>query len=210
MTWHETERAWLSDALRAADPHDPTLCRGWQARHLAAHLVLREHPVAAVGAVRGGLAAATERLAGTAADADGYAALVDRVARPPARWSPLAWAGDAVNVSEYFIHHEDLRRGDGPVPPRDLPDELVEVLWAQLVRMAPLRLRRLPVGAVLVRDDGRRAAVRSPRSGHGSVVLRGDVGELVLAVSGRLQAADVRLVGADDDVAAVRELLTGP
>ncbi|GIG39475.1 TIGR03085 family metal-binding protein [Cellulomonas phragmiteti] len=210
MTWHETERDWLAEALRAADPHDPTLCAGWQARHLAAHLVLRERPAVAASAVRGGLAAATERLAAGASDAAGYSALVDRFAAPPPRWSPLAWAGDAVNVTEYFVHTEDVRRGAGTIEPRELPDGLRDALWSQLVRMAPLRLRRLGPGVVLVRDDDVRSAVHAPRAGRGSVVLRGDVGELVLAVSGRLQAADVRLDGAADDVAEVRELLTGP
>lgn len=210
MTWHETERDWLADALRAADPHDATLCAGWQARHLAAHLVLRERPALAASAVRGGLDAATARLADTATDRASYDELVDRFAERPSRWSPLAWAGDAVNVTEYFVHTEDVRRGTGPREPRELPDALVEVLWQQLLRMAPLRLRRLAQGVVLVRTDDVRRAVRTARDGHGTVVLRGEVGELVLAVSGRLQAADVRLTGAPDDVAAVRDLLTGP
>lgn len=210
MTWHETERDWLVDALRAADPQDPTLCAGWQARHLAAHLVLREHPAAAVGALRGGPAAAVERLAATAQDTTGYAALVDRFAAPPARWSPHAWAGHLVDVVEYFVHTEDVRRGAGGATPRELPDELAEVLWRQLLAACRVRLRGLGAGVVLVRDDDLRSAVRAPRGGRGTVVLRGAVGELVLAVSGRLQAAHVRVEGADDDVAEVRALLTGP
>jgi len=210
MSWHETERDWLADALRAADPQDPTLCRGWQARHLAAHLVLREQPAAAASAVRGGLAAATERLADTAVDPGGYTALVDRFAAHPPRWSPLAWAGDAVNATEYFVHTEDVRRGAGALAPRELPDGLADALWRQLLRTAPLRLRRLGPGVVLVRTDDVRSAVHGPRGGYGTVVLRGGVGELVLAVSGRLQAADVRLDGAPADVEAVRDQLTGP
>lgn len=210
MTWHETERDWLAEALRAADPHDPTLCQGWQARHLAAHLVIRERPGTAASAVRGGLAAATERLAATADDPAGYAALVDRFAARPPRWSPLTWAGDAVNATEYFVHTEDVRRGGGAAAPRDLPDGLTQTLWSQLVRTAPLRLRRLGAGVVLVRPDDLRSAVHAPRAGRGTVVLRGDVGELVLAVSGRLQAAEVRVDGAQPDAAEVRDLLTGP
>jgi uncharacterized protein (TIGR03085 family) len=210
MTWHETERDWLAEALRAADPHDPTLCQGWQARHLAAHLVIRESPGTAASAVRGGLAAATDRLAATADEPAGYAALVDRFATHPPRWSPLAWAGDAVNATEYFVHTEDVRRGRGSVAARELPDGLTQTLWSQLLRMAPLRLRRLGAGVVLVRPDDVRSAVHAPRTGRGTVVLHGDVGELLLAVSGRLQAADVRVDGTADDVAEVRALLTGP
>ena len=208
MTWHETEREWLADALRAAAPTDPTLCAGWQARHLAAHLVVRENPTLVLAGGRP--AAAVERLAEQATTPEDYADLVDRFARRPSRWSPVAWAGDAVNTTEYFVHTEDVRRGAGPVEPRKLPDGLVAALWRDLVRAAPLRLRRLGPGVVLVRPDSVRAAVHRPRAGHGSVVLRGEVGELVLAVSGRLQAADVRVDGAPEDVAAVRELLTGP
>ena len=210
MTWHEIERDWLAQALRTAQPDDPTLCEGWQARHLAAHLVLRERPTTAASAVRGGLRGATERLADEATDAEGYARLVDTFAAQPGRWSPRAWVGDAVNTAEFFLHTEDVRRGAGPVEPRELPAALVDVLWSQLRRTAPLRLRRLGPGVVLVRPDDVRAAVHGPKAGHGSVVLRGEVGELVLAVSGRLQAAGVRLDGAPQDVAEVRDLLTGP
>ena len=42
MTWHEIERAQLAQALLDVTPDAPTLCEGWQARHLAAHVVLRE------------------------------------------------------------------------------------------------------------------------------------------------------------------------
>lgn len=208
MTWHETERGWLAEALRAVDPQHPTLCAGWQARHLAAHLVVRENPTLVLAGGRP--AAAIERLADEATDAARYAALVDRFARPPARWSPMSWAGDAVNTTEYFVHTEDVRRGDGTREPRDLPDGLVDALWRDLLRAGPLRLRRFAPGIVLVRPDSVRAAVHRPRAGRGTVVLRGDVGELLLAVSGRLQAADVRLDGAPEDVDAVRTELTGP
>ena len=27
---------------------------------------------------------------------------------------------EALNLVEYVVHHEDLRRGSGPVPPREL------------------------------------------------------------------------------------------
>ncbi len=208
MPLNATLRAQLADALRAAAPDQPTLCEGWQARHLAAHVVLREHS-AAVGA---GLAVPAlaehaetriEELANTATTPEGYAALVDRVAAGTGRWHPMHWAGDAANLVEFYVHTEDVRRGSGPVPPRELDPELVEALWKQLTRAASLRLRRVPVGVIAVRDDGPRARLRTPKDGHGTVVARGAVGELVLWLLGRGAAADVRLEGAAPDLATI-------
>src|SRR5690606_3490565 len=43
MPWMEDERAALVATARDTDPDAPTLCEGWTARHLLAHLVEREH-----------------------------------------------------------------------------------------------------------------------------------------------------------------------
>src|SRR3954468_20356547 len=43
MTWIEVERRSLADDFRDAPPDAPTLCDGWTARHLCAHLVHRDH-----------------------------------------------------------------------------------------------------------------------------------------------------------------------
>lgn len=72
MPWHPLERAALAHALREAGPDAPTLCEGWAARHLAAHVVLREtSPVAAAGAALPPLSGYAERrVAERARDAD--------------------------------------------------------------------------------------------------------------------------------------------
>ncbi|HEX7806690.1 MAG TPA: TIGR03085 family metal-binding protein [Cellulomonas sp.] len=212
MTWHRTAREQLAEALIDAGPDAPTLCEGWQSRHLAAHLVLREHsPLAGAGIVVPALAARTERvveeLGDTARSEGAYRDLVSRVASEPAAWNPLAWAGEQVNLVEFFVHTEDVRRGAGPVPPRELEPEHVEALWRALVRGASLTYRRVPVGIVLVRPDGVRRHVRRAPSGHGTVVLRGAVGELLLHAFGRGAAADVTIEGAPDDIAALAEVL---
>jgi len=208
MTWHEVLRGELADALADAAPDAPTLCEGWQARHLAAHVVLREHS-AAVGL---GLLAArvssladrrVERLADTVTDEDAYRALVARVSDRPPAWHPAAWAGDAINLVEFFVHAQDVRRGAGPVPPRAVDPDLDDRLWRWAVRAARLRLRRVRAGVVLVRDDGVRASVRRPRGeggdGESTVVVRGAPGELVLLLTGRGAAADVSLEGPGAD-----------
>ncbi|WP_315096555.1 TIGR03085 family metal-binding protein [uncultured Cellulomonas sp.] len=212
MTWHEIERAQLAQALRDVAPDAPTLCEGWQARHLAAHVVLREHaPVVAVGIAVPVLSARAEAriaaLADQAATEGTYRDLVSRVADKPAPWHPAAWVAETANVVEFFVHTEDVRRGAGPVPPRDLDRDHLEALWNQVRRSGGMRLRRVPVGVVLVRDDGVRHHLRSPRGEHGTVVVRGAVGELVLYLFGRGAAADVRVDGAPHDVAAIEGVL---
>ncbi|PVU81504.1 TIGR03085 family protein (plasmid) [Cellulomonas sp. WB94] len=211
MTWHRTARAQLAEALADAGPDAPTLCEGWQSRHLAAHLVLREHsPLAGAGIVVPALAARTERaveeLGDTARSEGAYRDLVSRVASEPAAWSPLSWAGEQVNLVEFFVHTEDVRRGGGPVPPRALEPEHVEALWSSLTRGTSI-YRRVPTGVVLVRPDGVRRRVRRAPGGHGTVVIRGEVGELLLHAFGRGAAAEVRIEGAPQDVEAVRAVL---
>ncbi|MEZ0449197.1 TIGR03085 family metal-binding protein [Cellulomonas sp. ICMP 17802] len=213
MTWHEIERAQLAQALLDVPPDAPTLCEGWEARHLAAHVVLRERsPLVGVGIAVPVLSpraeAAIARLADTAATEGAYRDLVARVAADrPAFWHPGAWAGDPTNVIEFFVHTEDVRRGAGPVPPRELDPDQVEALWAQLRRTGGLRLRKVPVGVVLVRGDGVRHPLRGPKGDHGTVVVRGDVGELALYLLGRGAAADVRIAGAADDLELLEAVL---
>ncbi|GIG28862.1 TIGR03085 family metal-binding protein [Cellulomonas marina] len=119
---HLRTRARLAALLAAAAPTDPTVCTGWQARHLAAHLHLREHaPLVAAGvvvpALAGRTAAAVDALADRSADPVAYAALVAQVAAPPARLSPFSWAGRVVDVVEHVVHAEDVRRGAGADDP---------------------------------------------------------------------------------------------
>jgi len=212
MTWHRTARAQLAEALIDAGPDAPTLCEGWQSRHLAAHLVLREHsPLAGAGIVVPALAARTERaieqLADAARSEGAYRDLVSRVASEPAAWSPVSWAGEQMNLVEFFVHTEDVRRGAGPVPPRELVPEHVEALWGALLRGASMFYRRVPAGVVLVRPDGLRRRVRRAPGGHGTVVIRGEVGELLLHAFGRGAAAEVRIEGAPQDLEAIRAVL---
>ncbi|SDS56517.1 TIGR03085 family protein [Paraoerskovia marina] len=202
MPWHPWLREQLVDSLRSVPPNAPTLCEGWQARHLAAHLVLREHaPWRLLG---GGL----DTLADEARDDAAYRDLIDRVSQPPQAWSPHSWAGDAMNVAEFYVHSEDVRRGGGVEPaPRDLPPDLVEALRGALTTFARLRLGRCPVGVTLVDDEGRRLVVsdREP-----VVEIHGPVTELVLHVFGRVEAADTEVRGREDAVAQVAQVLGGP
>ena len=230
MTWHQHERETLAALLLAVGPDAPTLCAGWRSRHLAVHLLQRESP--SLGALRpvpgpvGRLGAdALEAAAERCQDPEEYAATVGRFAAAPSAWSPWGFAGDSVNLLEFFVHGEDVRRagaldadgrpaaaaaaagpeeGGAPLPPaRDLSPDERDTLWHALRLAAPLMLLRVPAGLVYVRSDGPRAVVHRPRDGYGTVVLRGELGDLVLHTFGR--GAHTRLVveGAPDDVASL-------
>ncbi|WP_265521069.1 TIGR03085 family metal-binding protein [Oerskovia flava] len=207
MAWHETQRAALAAALTEHDPDAPTLCEGWQARHLAAHVLLRERsPWLAAALVTPGLRGRAQRHfeAVAAVDDAGYRELVARFATPPPAWSPWSWAGEQINTVEYFVHTEDVRRGAGDVVPRDLEHGLERALWGRLTQAARLAYRRSPAGVVLAVPGGPRREVRRPRAGHGSVVVSGRPGELLLHAFGRGARADVTLDGAPADVDALR------
>ncbi len=197
--WSGIEREELATTLRAAEPSAPTLDEGWQARHLAAHLYLRRHRPWAMGS----LAEVAARAEGGA----GYAALVDAFAAPVPARSPLTLIdrSETANLAEYVIHHEDLRRGSGPAPSRELPAEQAAALLSQL-RVFTLRLLRgCPVGVVLETREG---PARIVRTGPAPVTVRGPVTDLALALSGRMRAADVQVAGPARAVGEVRRRLT--
>lgn len=209
MLWHPLERAALADALTAVGPDAPTLCQGWSARHLAAHVVLRETaPLVGAGIVLPVLAERTEQRIQAMGDGHtspvAYAALVRRIRNGPPVWSPLRWAGDAGQLTEFFVHTEDVRRagpGGVDVVPRPRQAGHDEALWHGLGRMARLAYRRCPVGVVLADGTGRNLRARA--AADGDVVVRGPVGELLLHAFGRAAVAHVTVEGTAAAVAAL-------
>src|SRR5699024_9289599 len=75
--------------------------------------------------------------------------LVHLVRTGPPVWSPtrMPLANEMVNLAEFFIHHEDILRGEGQVgPQREISRRLEAALWQQLTTVARLLARRLPTG----------------------------------------------------------------
>jgi uncharacterized protein (TIGR03085 family) len=127
--------------------------------------------------------------------------LVDRVRSGP-MWFTRA-ADSLINTFEYFVHHEDVRRGDGSGEPREGIDAVEDDLWGRLAKgSGRLFTRRVPKGIAieLVRPDG---AVERVRDGDRVVRLVGSPGELSLYLFGRKDVARVDLEGDDVDVADV-------
>jgi uncharacterized protein (TIGR03085 family) len=201
------ERAALCDLLEELGPNEPTLCRDWETRDLAAHLVVRERrPDIAPGILLKPFAGHTRRVQ------DSYARrpwreLVDLVRGGPPVWWPtrLPAIDSAVNSIEFFVHHEDIRRGQEGWEPRPPDAHRDGVLWTGLRRSSRLTLRRTPVGLVLRRPDGQEITVKR---GPNSVTVVGEPGELLLFATGR-EAARVEYEGEQPAVAAVQGLRRG-
>lgn len=208
------ERDALADTLVRVGPDAPTLCTGWSAADLAAHLVIREgRPIAAMGIMVKPLAPLTERVQGATKERVPFADLIDRIRQGPPVWSPfrIGALDTVVNTFEYFVHHEDLRRAVGDEP-RELVAEQSDDLWNRLRRQAKLAFRSVPVGVTLVRTedgDGPRQTVVAKAATPLMVTVSGPAGELVLFAFGRKEAARVSLTGDDTAVERLRAAKLG-
>jgi len=205
VNFSRIERDALCALLAEKGPDAPTLCRGWTTRDLAAHLVTRERrPGAAVGIVVSQLAGYMAREQRKIADQYDYEQLIDMIRHGPPRLSVFAIPGmdELANAVEYFVHHEDVRRGAGGWDVRQLGPAVDQMLWRRL-GVARLLLRRAPCGVVLTWEGQPGAAAITAKRGAPTVTVTGTPGELMLWTFGRTSAARVQL---DGDAGAVTRL----
>jgi uncharacterized protein (TIGR03085 family) len=185
------ERAALVDTLLAAGPDAPTLCEGWTTRDLAAHLVLRERrPDASAGIMLKPVAGYTKKVQARLAAGD-YPQLVAKL-RTPALWVRPGFADEAINLIEFFIHLEDIRRATPGWTPRVLDQGHEQALRARARGSARLAARRFPA-RVLVRTPGLEPFTVG--AGGEELTADGAPGELLMFFTGRQRAADVELSG---------------
>lgn len=207
MTTHaQRERLLLADLLESAGPDAPTLCEGWTARDLAAHVVVRERRGdAAAGLVVPQLADRLERVRREYAQRP-YEELIRLIRTGPPRLSPFALkqVDEASNTVEFYVHTEDVRRAQPEWTPREIDPVFADALWARIERSARLLARRSPVGLVLRRPDGQTVVAHR---GSPVVTVTGEPAELAVYVSGRQASADVEAAG---DKAAVALAQTAP
>lgn len=205
------ERAQLCTRFDELGPDAPTLCEGWTTLDLAAHLVIRErNPVAAPGILVGDKVAALGRLTDGAMErekAKGFDRVVERVRTGPPI-GPFAVPGlrTQINLVEYAVHHEDVRRANG-FEARTGIDDLQDELWGLFVRLARFALRGVPdgVGVELARPGTAAGpAMKVAKRGDRYVRVTGEPIELLLWAYGRGDHADVEFAGDDADAAAVR------
>lgn len=206
MDWHTHQRSHLARLLHEAGPDAPTLCAGWRTRHLAVHLVLREHtPWRLIDWPRPWGHRAIAQGAVRAADDVAFHDMVDFFAAPPSPWHPAAWAGERMNLLEFLVHGQDVARaGDAQIDAEQGSAEEDDALWSAFKSMAPILFRKSEMGVILVRPDGIRHAV-GPGARKGSVVIRGEVRELILHAFGRGRHADVVVAGPPELTARLME-----
>ena len=212
MSYSRDESRALCAQLDETGPDAPTLCEGWTTGDLAAHLVLRERrPDAAAGVAGGPLAGYTARVQQRIRSRIPFPDLVRTIRSGPPALSVMALPGmdERVNAVEFFVHHEDVRRGAPGWEPRELGSGESDMLWHRL-RMARFMLRKAPVGVELARDDvdtgADGASYRiTARNATPAVTVVGSPAELTMWVMGRRAAAQVRMDGIQAAVTKLAE-----
>lgn len=187
--------------MRSVGPDAPTLCEGWTARDLAAHLVVRERRLdATLGIAIKPLAGYTAKVQDHVAASTEWDDLVDMIAGGPPIYSPFILLDGLVNVGEMFIHHEDIRRAAPGWQPRVVDSPTVSALERAVGMASRMTLAKSPARVSLRTPGGKVLAT----GGSGRpVVITGDAGELLLFAFGR-DPAQIAFDGDGDAVAQVK------
>jgi len=192
-------------------PDQPTLCEGWDTYDLAVHLYVREaDPMAGPGIVIPALSDTTERRMKRAKERYTFAEVVNKVRNGPPAASIYAVPkfGHRLNTTEYFVHHEDVRRAQPSYDVRSLPAQQQEALWKAVRLASKTMTRKAPSGLVLRRPDGTTSVAKRP-TGLGSVTITGEPAELVLFCFGRQRVADVEFEGDAETIERLRSASFG-
>jgi uncharacterized protein (TIGR03085 family) len=202
MSAAKDEREGICDTLLELGPDEPTLCVGWTTRDMIAHLVLRERrPDAAVGILVRPLSGHTSSVMAHVAQ-EPFEKLVATFRGGPPWWSLFGIPGvdERANLSEFFVHHEDIRRAQPDWQPRPTDVRREDALWAGLTNpMGKLLFRRCSVGIVL-RAAGRPDVV--VKKGDPAVHVVGEPSEITLVAFGRpTDRSRVVIQGEPDDIA---------
>ncbi|MFE1592592.1 TIGR03085 family metal-binding protein [Nocardia sp. NPDC058705] len=200
MSLARRERHALVETMTEAGPAAPTLCGTWTVHDLAAHLVVRERrPDASLGIVVSPLAGYLEKAQAKIAQRP-FTELLELVRTGPPWWSPLRPVDAVANLSEMFVHHEDVRRAEPGWEPRQLAQQDEDRLWRTLRTMARAAYRKAPLPVVLATPQG--DTITAHRGDGAEVVLTGTPSELLLHAFGRDEVR-ITATGADADVRAV-------
>jgi uncharacterized protein (TIGR03085 family) len=204
--YSRVERLALCDLFDQVGPDQPTLCEGWTTWDLAIHLHVREaDPLAGPGIMIPAFSETTARRMARAKAKYTYAQIVDKVRNGPGPFTiySIPGLGHNLNTTEYFVHHEDVRRAQPGFEVRTLPADQQRGLWKQIHLTAKGAARKSPTGVVLRLPDGSESVAKKPTS-QGSVTVTGEAAELVLFFFGRQAVAKVEFAGEPEQVELVK------
>lgn len=204
MSFSSRERERLAELLHSVGPDAPTLCEGWTTRDMAAHLWLRENrPDAAAGMFISPLSGHLDEVTAQVKEPD-YDELVDAWASGPGKLNPWRLLDSGANFAEHFVHHEDVRRGDGTARPREFSAAVNDQFVKSLSAAGKVFLRGSTKPVVLQPTDHKPIVAADKRGvaerGDDIVRVAGEPGELLLWAFGR-DAVEVTI---DGDESAVR------
>lgn len=189
-------RASICDTFLEVGPLAPTLCEGWQAQDLAAHLWIRERkPSALPGIGLERFSDATARIQVESLHTNGFHKLVEDLRKP----FGLGWLAP-VTLTEYAVHHIDLSRAN------DLDVEFSDAderkLWTTTSMLLRALGKRFGGRLVVTPTVGRSLTIGS---GNRPVHLQGAPSELLYFASGRVDDAYVGATGEPEAISQVRE-----
>lgn len=199
-----SERAQLCDLLLQVGEDAPTLAGDWTTGDLASHLLVRESRIDALpGLMIPALHAHTAKLEERMRADVPFAETVTQLRRGPSLKTPLGLPGvrDKANLHEYFIHHEDVRRAEPGWELRELPAEESALLWNFARSLAPFQLRGIKGTRITLKTPQGAERSVGPESSEFSVSVLGEPSEVLLYLSGRGAAAQVRITGSPGGVA---------
>jgi len=199
QTLAQSERQSLCNLLEERGPLAPTLCEGWTTSDLAAHLFVREsRPAASPGILLPPFAHITQREMEKAKRELGYGGLITRIRSGPP--FPMRLLDAQVNVMEYFVHHEDVRRAEAGWEPRENA-ELDAALWRLVKILGRIMARRLSGAGLELVAPGYGSVVA--KASDPRAVVTGGPQELAMLLFGRKGAARLQIEGSDAAKAAV-------
>lgn len=202
------ERALLCALAQQLGPDAPTLSGSWTVKDLVVHLLIREGHPAGVAIVVTPLQGLLDRVTSRTSKTD-FPTLVKKLRHGPPAYSPFALpkVGDFMNLLEFYIHHEDIRRAQPEWQPRSLPGHTEDGIWGALRHVGRGMALGARVGFVAERSDtGDRHVLKK---GEREVVVRGLPSEVALYAYGRKAEARVELVGDEADIQALQKSSLG-
>jgi uncharacterized protein (TIGR03085 family) len=126
---------------------------------------------------------------------------------PPPGFFRIGAVRRLASLTEFFVHHEDVRRANGRGP-RTNEQAMDEALWRNVSRAPWFLARRLRGAGLELAWAGTARTIRA-RRGEPAARIAGPPGDLLLYLFGRQGAADVEVTGPAAAVEAVRRARFG-